>query len=279
MKDKILSIQSKLVYGYVGSNVAELAIQLHGLDVIALPTVYLSAHTGHQPSHGTRIDKALFDDLVTGVEDLDIINSVAHIVTGYIGAESIIDSVVGFISKIKAKYPDRLYICDPVMGDDEGLYIADGLADKIITSLLPLCDVMTPNHFEFEYIVGKKVRTVGEMIETVSIHPVLKDKIIVVTSCDLEDTPEDKIQSVIVCKGKCHCVITDKVDIVTTGTGDLFTAVTASRLALGNDIVAAVTAAARVVAHALRYTVEHGNEEMNARSILQSIPNSHSLAE
>lgn len=271
MRDKILSIQSKLVYGYVGNNIAELAIQLHGLDVIALPTVYLAAHTGHQPSYGTKIDKKLFDDLIIGIENLNILDSVAHIVTGYIGAESIIDSTVGFVNKIKSENSDRLYICDPVMGDDEGLYIAENLAQKIIDTLLPVCDIMTPNHFEFEYIIGKKARTVDEVMEAIALHSILKDKIIIITSCDLKDTPQGKIKSMVIAKGKYKCIITDKVNIDTTGTGDLFAAVTASQLALGKDVVEAATIAANMVSKALKYTSDHQLEEMNAKSILSSI--------
>ena len=271
MRDKILSIQSKLVYGYVGNNIAELAIQLHGLDVIALPTVYLSAHTGHQPVYGTRIEKKLFDDLITGIKNLDILGQVAHMVTGYIGAEEIVDSTANLISEIKSKNADRLYICDPVMGDDEGLYIAEDLAQKIIAKLLPLCDIMTPNHFEFEYIIGKKARSVDEILEAVSTHPILKNKTIIITSCDLDNTPEGKIQSLIVTEGEYHSILSDKVDMVTTGTGDLFAAVTTSQLAMGRSIVSSATIAAQVVTQALSYTAKHGNAEMNAKSILQSV--------
>ena len=271
MRDKILSIQSKLVYGYVGNNIAELAIQLHGLDVIALPTVYLSAHTGHQPVYGTRIEKKLFDDLITGIKNLDILGQVAHMVTGYIGAEEIVDSTANLISEIKSKRSDRLYVCDPVMGDDEGLYIAEDLAQKIIAKLLPLCDIMTPNHFEFEYIIGKKARSVDEILEAVSTHPILKNKTIIITSCDLDNTPEGKIQSLIVTEGEYHSILSDKVDMVTTGTGDLFAAVTTSQLAMGRGIVSSATTAAQVVTQALSYTAKHGNAEMNAKSILQSV--------
>lgn len=271
MRDKILSIQSKLAYGYVGNNVAELAIQLYGLDIISLPTVYLAAHTGHQPVYGTRIGIELFDDLIKGIKYLDILDQVAHIVTGYIGATDIVDSTVGLITEFKSKYHDRLYICDPVMGDDGGLYIDELLADKIISELLPLCDIMTPNHFEFEYIIGKKVKTVDEILDAVVKHPILKNKTVIITSCNLTNVPTNKIQSLVIFDGKYYSILSDKIDMVTTGTGDLFAAVTTAQLALGINIVSATEVAAHVVTDALTYTVKHGNKEMNAKSILESI--------
>ena len=101
MKDKILSIQSKVVYGYVGNNIAELAIQLHGLDIISFPTVYLSAHTGHRPIHGKAVSKDLFDDLIAGIEAIDVLGTTSCVVTGYIGSEDILLSSSEFIQRIK----------------------------------------------------------------------------------------------------------------------------------------------------------------------------------
>lgn len=271
MGNKILSIQSKLVYGYVGSNIAELAVQLHGLDIIAFPTVYLAAHTGHQPSYGMRVDQKLFDDLIKGIKSLDVLASVAHIITGYIGSEGIIESSHRFIKEIKEAYPEKLFICDPVMGDNDGLYIDEQLANAIVTKLLPLCDIMTPNHFEFEYIVGKKTRTKKAIAEAIANHPILKEKIVIITSCQLPNIADGKIETLIVQQGVCQSVFADRVEINTTGTGDLFAAIVASQLALGKDTSAAVKQATQVVKQALSYVAEVGLPEMNAKSILQAM--------
>lgn len=271
MKDKILSIQSKLVYGYVGSNIAELAIQLHGLDVISFPTVLLSAHTGHQPVHGTKISKTLFDDLVLGVEALDMMDSVANIITGYIGTADVLGSVVEYVSKIKTEHPEKLYICDPVMGDEEGLYVDEEVARQIMDCLLPLCDITTPNHFEFDHIVGCKTSTEAEVIEAVASHKVLRNKIVIVTSCSLEDTPSDEIETLIVKGNNCKRVVAKRIDIDTTGTGDLFTAILASQLAQSKEIISAVSSATQIIKRALDYTVEQGNDEMNAACLLKSV--------
>lgn len=271
MNNKIVSIQSKLVYGYVGSNIAELAIQLHELDVIAFPTVYLSAHTGHQPSYGMRVDKRLFEDLITGIENIGVVDSVAHIISGYIGVEDIIDSACDFIRKIKKQDPNRLYICDPVMGDDDKIYVSENVVDRIITKLLPLCDILTPNHFEFESIIGTKVRLKEDILQAIDNHPVLKDKTVVITSCQLENMSTDKIYTAIVKADKYTTIEMPRVDMETTGTGDLFTAVTAAQLALGKSITESITHAAKTVRLALQYTMDQGNTEMNAKSVVRSI--------
>lgn len=272
MKNKILSIQSKLVYGYVGSNIAELAIQLHGLDVIAYPTVYLSAHTGHQPIHGTKISKELFDDLILGVDALNLMDSVSCIITGYIGSEDILLSSANYISNIKKDYPQMLYICDPVMGDtDVGLYVDDSVAKSYLNDIIPLCDILTPNHFEFEYITGSKIQTQEDVLNAIKENPILCNKIVIVTSCHLEDTANDEIETLLIINGECKRIVAKRIDIETTGTGDLFSAILASRLATGSTIVKAVTDATQIVKRALDYTVKNNQVEMNAACLLECL--------
>lgn len=271
MKNKILSIQSKVVYGYVGNNIAELAIQLHGFDVIAYPTVYLSAHTGHQPIHGTKVSKALFDDLIVGVQDLEINNTICNIITGYIGSLDIMLSAADYISSIKREYPNLLYICDPVMGDIGGLYVDEEVAKSYLEDIIPICDIITPNHFEFEYIIGHQARSERAILEAVVQNEILNQKTVIVTSCHLTETNEDEIDTLVIKDGMCQRLSAKWVDINTTGTGDLFTAIVACKLAKGVDIISAVGDAMQLIKEALKYTVNEGNVELNAASLLYTI--------
>lgn len=271
MTKKILSIQSKLVYGYVGSNIAELAIQLHGLDVIAFPTVYLSAHTGHQPIHGTVISKELFDDLILGVDALEMNQSIRCVISGYIGSWDILKSAAQYIYRLKQSYPNITYICDPVMGDDGGLYVDEEIAESYLTDIIPICDILTPNHFEFEYIIGHQARTEQDISNAVLENTILCNKTIIITSCELDITAKDEIDTLIIKNGICKRISTKRINISTTGTGDLFTAILSSGLASGKDLFNVVEDATTTIKKALKYTVDHGNDEMNAACLLKSI--------
>lgn len=267
--DKIISIQSRLVYGYVGSNVAELAIQMQGLDTIVFPTVLLSAHSGHQPMHGTAISKALFDDLVQGIKEIDILESTACITSGYIRTEELIDSVVSFVSEIKESYPRKIYVCDPVMGDvDRGLYIPEGVAAKVMTTLLPLCDYMTPNFFELQHITDRKITTFEDLVSAVRNTPLLSGKAVIATSCHLEDTAEDIIETVLIDDKRTERIKTRKSSIDTVGTGDIFTALFSAQLAKGVDAVDAVRKASSKISDILHYMENEGLTEMNASCML-----------
>lgn len=267
--DKIISIQSRLVYGYVGSNVAELAIQMQGLDTIVFPTVLLSAHSGHQPMHGTAISKGLFDDLVQGIREINVLETTACITSGYMRTEELVDSVSTFVKEIKTTYPQKPYICDPVMGEiDFGLYIPENVARKMIESLLPLCDYMTPNFFELQYITNSKINTFDELVAAVRSTALLNGKTVVATSCHLEDTEDGIIETVLVDDNRVERIRTPKSEIDTVGTGDIFTAIFSAQLAKGVDAVESVRKASNTISIILHDMEEKGLEEMNASCLL-----------
>lgn len=268
-KNIILSIQSKVVYGYVGNNVADFTIQLHGFDIISFPTVYLAAHTGHKPIFGAATEPELFADFIKGIKNLDILKDVPYGVTGYIGSMPILQLVSQYIGEIKKKYPDFLYVCDPVMGDvGIGLYVSREVSDHIEYALLPECDVMTPNFFEFEYLAKEKINTIEEVKLAVAKSDLLSQKAVVITSCMLQDTPSDKIETIIIEKGRVDRICTDKIDIETTGTGDFFASLLVTHLAQGYVLIDSVRYASETVSKALNYVLKNNNKELNAASIL-----------
>lgn len=272
IRNKILSIQSRLAYGYVGNNVAELAIQLHGLDVVSLPTVLLATHTGHKPIYGRATTKPVFDELITGVEAINVLDTAACVVTGYIGTEDILDSSFEFVKRIKEKYPDMPYICDPVMGDfDQGMYVPEIVANKIQTTLVPLCDILTPNHFELEYMLGSKVNTIAEIEDFISRTPLFSDKIFIVTGCVLEDTPSETIESLVIRDGKIERIRSRKINVTVTGAGDFYTAVLVSQLSTGKDIISAVKITSETLSNCFEYVASKGKSEMDAECILRCL--------
>ncbi len=61
------------------------------------------------------------------------------------------------IHAFKAADPSFLYLCDPVIGDSGGLYVAEAVASAIRDELLPLADLATPNRFELGWLAGAAV--------------------------------------------------------------------------------------------------------------------------
>lgn len=271
-RKKILSIQSRLVCGYVGNNIAELAIQLYGLDVIAFPSVLFSTHTGISRIYGSATSKALFDELVEGIKAINVLKDVNNIITGYIGTAEIVESSAQFIKHIKDQYPDRLYICDPVMGDfDQGMYVSEEVEKSISEYLIPLADVMTPNHYELKRLLKSDADTVDSILEAVVANPLLSEKKIIVTGCILKDTPADIIDMLVIQNGHADRISSPKLDIAMVGAGDLFTAIISVQLAKGADLLRATELASESLYRALVYSKERGVMEMNSECLLHCL--------
>lgn len=151
----LISISSHVARGHVGNCVAVFALQRLGFTVWHVPTVLLPHHPGH--GAGTRIEtpaKALgelLDDLATRSD----LSQVDGILTGYLGSADQVEPVARFIRTVKSARPDAVYCCDPVMGDDQSLYVAPELAKGIRDVLLPLADMATPNLFELGWLAGQ----------------------------------------------------------------------------------------------------------------------------
>ena len=81
------------------------------------------------------------------------------ILSGYLGSADNATVVADFVARAKAKNPSLLYCCDPVLGDrDRGLFVHADIPPLVRDLLCPLADIVTPNHFEFEWLSGAKSR-------------------------------------------------------------------------------------------------------------------------
>ena len=88
------------------------------------------------------------------------------ILSGYLGSAEIGAVVADFVARAKARNPALRYGCDPVLGDrDRGLFVSAAIPPLVRDRLCPLADIITPNHFEFEWLVGAKAATIDQVIE------------------------------------------------------------------------------------------------------------------
>ena len=114
---RILSIQSHVVSGYVGNKCAAFPLQLLGFETDCINSVQFSNDDGYE--NGTRgqcMDDAQLGELIEGL-DANGLDFYSHIISGYIGTDSFLRKLADVIKKLKAKNPNLMYICDPVMGD------------------------------------------------------------------------------------------------------------------------------------------------------------------
>ena len=162
----VISIQSQVAYGHVGNSAAVFPMQMHGIDVIAVPTTLLSNRPGYPTIRGRVLDAPLVADLLLGIEERGAVDTSQMILSGYLGSPGIAAVVADFVARAKAKNPALRYCCDPVLGDrDRGMFVPADIPPLVRDRLCPLADIITPNHFEFEWLCGAKANTIGQVIK------------------------------------------------------------------------------------------------------------------
>ena len=151
MAPRVLIVSSFVADGSVGGRVAAFALERLGFDVTLVPTVLMPHHPGK--GRVTRIvpPDETFQALLK--EAADAAPPIA-ILTGYFGSAAQIAPTAELIRALRSAKPDIAYLCDPILGDEERLYVHEDIATAIRDLLLPLADAATPNLFECRYLAG-----------------------------------------------------------------------------------------------------------------------------
>jgi pyridoxine kinase len=171
--------------------------------------------------------------------------------------------VADFVARARARNPALTYCCDPVLGDrDRGLFVQADIPPLVRDRLCPLADIITPNHFEFEWLCGAKATTIEQVIAQAQTLLTRGPSTIVVTSAELADTPGDEIETLAVEHSQAWRVRTPKLPISPNGTGDLFAALLVAARVQGKDTPDALGHAASAIFAVLERTAARGTEEM-----------------
>lgn len=259
----VISIQSQVAFGHVGNSAAVFPMQLHGIDVIAVPTTLLSNRPGYKTVRGKVLEAQLVADLLLGIEERGAIDSANAILSGYLGSADVGGAVADFVARAKARNPALLYACDPVLGDrDRGLFVRDDIPPLVRDGLCALADIITPNHFEFEWLCGAETKTIDEVITHARALHARGPSTIVVTSAELADTPNGEIETLAVEPSRAWRVRTPRLAISPNGTGDLFAALFVAARVRGAETPEALGHAASAIFAVLERTAARGTEEM-----------------
>jgi len=266
----VISIQSQVAYGHVGNSAAVFPMQIHGIDVIAVPTTLLSNRPGYPTVRGRVLDAKLVADLLIGIEERGVVDGAKMILSGYLGSPEIADVVADFVERARARNPALLYACDPVLGDrDRGLFVQAGIPELVRERLCPLAGIITPNHFEFESLCGRKAGTIEQVIAEAKTLMEHGPFTVVVTSAELTDTPERETETLAIERSrdtlktlKAWRVRTPKLPISPNGTGDLFASLYVAACIRGAVTPQALTHAASAIFAVLERTAARGTTEM-----------------
>ncbi|KAI9101634.1 pyridoxal kinase [Phlyctochytrium arcticum] len=240
-KRRVLSIQSHVVYGYVGNKAATFPLQILGYDVDPLNAVHFSNHSGYPTVKGERLNGDQLQTLIDGLEANGMLPDYSHLLTGYIGQVSSLEVIVKLVQKLKAVNDVKFtFVLDPVMGDEGRMYVPSEVLPMYRDLLCPLADVVTPNGFEASLLTGIEVTSVPTAIQACDKLHNIGIPIVIITTVELKDRPEHANDSLFLIGSKSaspshptpsrFIIPFDKIPGYFTGTGDLFSALLLAHL-------------------------------------------------
>ena len=248
----IVSISSQVAYGHVGNCAAVPALQALGFEVLALPTVLLAHHPGHRPPRGRVLPVDEIAALLDGIDEVGALARACGLLTGYLGLPGTATVAADAVARLRRYNPNALYLCDPVIGDNGRVYVRDGVEQAIREHLLPLADVVTPNHFELERLSGRPASTLEQVVRAARMLVTSGPKVVVVTSVQHEQTGTEQVETLAVTADTVWAVASPRLARVPNGGGDLLAAILLGRLAMGNSLPDALGHAVSAVHVVLR---------------------------
>lgn len=221
----LLSIQSHVAYGHVGNASAVFPMQRLGVEVWPIHTVQFSNHTGYGAWKGRVFDGPSIGELVDGIADRGVLPRCHGVLSGYQGSAEIGAAILSAVERVKAANPAALYCCDPVIGDvGRGIFVRPGIPEFMKAQVVPRADLLTPNHFELDYLAGGESRTLAAVKAAVTSVQALGPRVVLVTSMHTDETPADSIDLLAGEGGRFWRVRTPKLAVNVNGAGDCIAA-------------------------------------------------------
>jgi pyridoxine kinase len=175
---------------------------------------------------------------------------------------------------VKAANPAAVYCCDPVMGDTErGFFVRPGIPEFMRDQVVPAADVVTPNHFELDYLTGREelTTTLGEVLGAVDDLRSVGPGTVLVTSLVHDGLPEDTIEMLAVDGSGAWVVSTPLLPICVNGAGDLTAALFLAHLLGTGSAATALARTASSVWSVLEETARTGQREIQIVAAQEAI--------
>ncbi len=259
----VLSIQSHVAYGHVGNASAVFALQRLGVEVWPVHTVQFSNHTGYGAWRGRVFDGQAVDEVVDGIEELGVLGRCDGVLSGYLGSADIGHAVVRAVQRVRTLNPAAAYCCDPVIGDvGRGVFVRPGILELLRDVAVPVADVVTPNHFELDALVGTATRSLASVKDAVAALQASGPRVVLTTSLAAEDTPADAVDLLASEGGRHVRVRTPRLDLSVNGAGDAVAALFFAHWLRTGSVADALGAAAASVHGLLVRTLATGSREI-----------------
>jgi pyridoxine kinase len=243
------SIQNSVGMGFLGNQAVYAVANGLGARVIHAQSMFASAHGGFTGRASATTDPGQFRRDVAFV----IGQRPGVIVIGFLPRPQHVDIVASLLQEYKG-----VVLLDPVIGDyQKGLFVSQETARAIKESLLPLAQIVTPNRFEAEVLLGTGERGMSEHAYLNGLFD-LGPQAVVITS--FERDPEKHRVQLLFSNGYSYYRISGPFfpAYPAHGSGDVFAASMAAFCGLGASPFAATLLSTALTARAVANTTPYG---------------------
>ena len=254
----VLSIQSSVIFGYVGNNIARPVLQSLGHDVWCVDTVNFSNHPGYGSFTGSINEADKIEDEISGLVNLKVLSDCDAILSGYLGKAETAKVVSRTVELIKQQNKKAVYLLDPVIGDDGQVYVEKGLIEAFKNILLPQADIIFPNQSELGWLSGFEIDDVSSL-KTAANHLMQGGpEAVVVTGIAQSAT----LTNYVVSRTHFWEISTPKLNRKFNGTGDLFSSLFTNAFLQTKDVHNALEFATEGCSLVVRETQKRNSNEL-----------------
>nr|WP_272212953.1 pyridoxal kinase [Marinicella sp. W31]MDC2878885.1 pyridoxal kinase [Marinicella sp. W31] len=223
----VIAISSHVMRGAIGNRAIVFALETLGLATWSVPTIIMPYHPGHGPSTRLKLDSDGFARALDELATSRWRGEVRAVISGYIAGPAQARAIGALVRSLRNDNPDLIYLCDPVSGDENGLYVSTETACAIRDELLPLADIATPNRFELSWLTNTEI---ADNSAAIAAALALGPREVVVTSA--EAMMRDGVAALYVDERQAILAEHGRLENPPNGLGDLFSALfLAARLA------------------------------------------------
>ncbi len=246
------SIQNTVGMGFIGNQAVFAVANALGARVAAVPTSYASAHAGFPGRATASVDPQQFGKDVAFL----VSQQPAVLIVGYVPRPNLADIIANQLTDYKG-----VVLLDPVIGHyQKGLYVTAETARAIRDYLVPAAQIVTPNRFEAEVLLGMSA---GDSVTEYAFLNGIFDlgpQAVIVTSFERE--PEKRRMKMLFTNGYTYCRIATPFysTFPAHGAGDVFAAGVGALVAMGGSPFAGALLSAALCARAVANTTHYGGD-------------------
>jgi len=262
----IVSVQSRVVWGYVGNAVAVPTMQALGADARPVDTVRLAHHPGYgDKPWGVRTEPAEIAGLLTGA--LGRIDGPAALLMGYLGTAEqgrvVLQTQRAAIDDGRAL---PLYL-DPAFGDEaEGVYVDPAIVAFLAADAVAAAHVLLPNRFELATLSGMAVATPADAVAAARSLMTQGPALVMVSSVPLDD---GRIGNVLVSAKEAWLAAVPRRVLRAKGTGDMLSAAFTALHAAGHPSPDAFAVSVTLVNNVICATARRDLPDLHLQTVFE----------